>query len=135
MFFKEVIHYCGTELMLFSKDLKLNNDLSEKIWKLVEYILSHQTKILINVHLDIIVICSIYIVLKVYNIKPTFKDIILIYQNIPSHNAKRCEEIVLNIQLNKTTIIDITKFYNDIFLNAARNFVVQFQTNEVNPSI
>jgi len=40
MFFKEVIHYCGTELMLFANDLKLRGDLVDKIWNLIEFILS-----------------------------------------------------------------------------------------------
>ncbi len=67
-----------------------------QVWQAIAYILTEKTNLMINRHLDQIIMCTIYGVCRVNQLKDTtFKNIIEQYKIQPQSSTKVTQCIVL----------------------------------------
>lgn len=76
IFFKKVVHHTANQIMELCEGLNLGERISENVWQTTVYVLSTETKILIDRDVNQIIICSIYAVCKSFGKKINFEDII-----------------------------------------------------------
>lgn len=76
MFFRRVLHVTASQIQHLCDLLCLGEDIAEKVWTVMKYILSSETGILIQRHIDQFILCSIYGVCKAVNKSVKFQDII-----------------------------------------------------------
>ena len=77
LFFKRVLHHCALNIFQLSESLGLRKETAEEVWNAVKYILSSETTLLINRHVDQIILSTIYGVCKVLNEPFKFQEIIV----------------------------------------------------------
>ena len=65
MFFKRVLHLAAQKILDLTQVLAITDDVKEKIWTITKSLLSIETHLLTNRHLDQLIMCTIYGVCKV----------------------------------------------------------------------
>ncbi|KAG6791145.1 hypothetical protein POTOM_000257 [Populus tomentosa] len=102
----------------------------ENVYRLFQLILSHQTSLFFNRHIDQIILCCFYGVAKISKLNLTFREIIYNYRRQP-----HCKTLVFrsvfvdwsSARHNGRTgqdHVDIITFYNEIFIPAAKPLLV-----------
>lgn len=76
MYFKRVLHITALQVQQLCELLRLSEDTAEKVWMVIKYILSSETILLIDRHIDQLILCSIYGVCKASNRTLKFQDLI-----------------------------------------------------------
>ena len=75
LFFKGVLSKTAIEVQGVKEKFALNDDVAEKIWLSMKYILSSKTGLLINRQLEQLILCTMYGVCKTSSISLSFADI------------------------------------------------------------
>ncbi|XP_073392404.1 retinoblastoma-related protein-like isoform X2 [Physcomitrium patens] len=110
--------------------------LIERVYKVFQHTLHHETSLFFNRHIDQLVLCTIYGVCKVSKVEVKFRDIIHHYRSQPQNKL----HVVRNVFIDQPPLRragktgglesgDIIKFYNDVFVHATKKFLVQVDTN------
>lgn len=110
-------------------------DSSKDICEIVNYIIKNKSHLMINRNIDQIILCCIYANFKVNKIDILFRDIIYNYrcycennrQLSPSDSLKTLWFVPLDSKKNTG---DIVKFYNQIFLNETKEFILKDHSNQ-----
>ena len=76
VFFKKVIYYTASQILDICEMLNLNDSITENVWQTITYILSNETRLLINRNLNHLIISSVYAICKNDKIKLNFDDIL-----------------------------------------------------------
>ena len=76
IFFKRVLQYTAIHIYQLCEFLKLDENLSELVWKVMNHITSNQTQILVDRHIDQLIFCSVYAVCKINQKQISFKEIL-----------------------------------------------------------
>ncbi|KAJ6713937.1 hypothetical protein OIU85_025548 [Salix viminalis] len=103
----------------------------ENVYRLFQLILSHQTSLFFNRHIDQIILCCFYGVAKISKLNLTFKEIIINYRRQP-----HCKTLVFrsvfvdwsSARHNGRTgqdHVDIITFYNEIFIPVSKPLLVE----------
>lgn len=79
VFFKKVIYYTASQIYDICEVLNLNETITEWVWQTITFILSNETRLLINRNINHLIICSIYGICKNNKIKLNFEDILQKY--------------------------------------------------------
>jgi retinoblastoma-like protein 1 len=116
-FFNRVLQASAQTTVELCNMLEIPDEIQEIIWSVTKSMLSCQPKLLINRHLDQLVMCTIYSVAKISELKQiTFNTIInkygLLFQN-KEYVTKIYTQCVTN-EIGETA--DIITFYNQVFL-------------------
>lgn len=83
MFFKRVLHLTAQRVLELGEGLNLSEEVIEKIWLIMKVLLSSETQLLVNRHLDQLVMSTIYGVSKVQpGLQITFNNIINKYAEV-----------------------------------------------------
>lgn len=98
----------GEHLRELCRTLQLSDELRLKIWTCFEHSLVHCTDLMVDRHLDQLLLCSIYIIVKVSKLDFTFltlyKIIVLLLQDsnveIPFKNIISCYSSCLAADMN-----------------------------------
>lgn len=69
----QVYHLASVRLRDLCVKLDISTDLRRKIWTCFEYSLVHCTELMMNRHLDQLLMCAIYVIAKVREKKKTGK--------------------------------------------------------------
>ena len=98
--------------------LEIIEEIQEIIWSVTKSMLSCEPQLLINRHLDQLVMCTIYSVAKISELKHiTFNLIIKQYANLfqsKEYVSKIYTQCVINQDSGETQ--DIINFYNAVYL-------------------
>lgn len=131
VFFSKIARLAANRIKDLCERLKLSLQVRESVYLLIQQILSRQTALFFNRHIDQLILCSFYGVAKISQLSMTFKEIIYNYRKQPlckpqvfrsvfvdwpstSRNGKKGQEHV-----------DIITFYNEIFIPAVKPLLVE----------
>lgn len=76
IFFKKVIYYTAAQILDICDVLGLSETITEFVWQTITFILSNETRLLINRNINHLIICSIYGICKNNKIKLNFEEIL-----------------------------------------------------------
>uniref|UniRef100_UPI0037E87ECD retinoblastoma-like protein 2 isoform X1 n=1 Tax=Semicossyphus pulcher TaxID=241346 RepID=UPI0037E87ECD len=92
LFFRKVYHLASVRLRDLCAKLDISSDLRRKIWTCFEYSLVHCTELMMDRHLDQLLMCAVYVMAKVTKEDKSFQNIMKCYRTQPqaSSNVYRC---------------------------------------------
>lgn len=76
MIFKRILSQCAYQIFQMVNVLNLNEPLSEYIWSIMKYVFTCEPRLLVDRHMDQLILCNVYAVCKVFQIPIKFQDII-----------------------------------------------------------
>ncbi|XP_056455528.1 retinoblastoma-like protein 2 [Gadus chalcogrammus] len=83
LFFRKVYHLASLRLRDLCSQLDISRELRQKIWSCFEYSLVHCTELLMNRHLDQLLMCAVYVMAKVTREDRSFQNIMKCYRTQP----------------------------------------------------
>ena len=121
LFFKRVLQVVASKIISMSEALSITDDLTkEKLWELMKYCLGSETELLIDRHIDQILLCVIYVISKMSNGKFTFNTIISHYIGLYSYASESITSLFFHIRIDDKKYEDIIGFYNHVFISRVR---------------
>jgi len=127
MFFRRVLHLSAQRVFELSELLGLNDSIKEQIWTVMKCLLSMETHLLVNRHLDQMIMCSIYGVSKIQSeeLGITFNSIITKYSDLFA-KAKQVQHVFISVLIDpaKGTKKDIINFYNDVYIKSMKTYII-----------
>ena len=135
MFFKRVLHLGAQKILDLTQVLGVGDDIKEKIWTIMKSLLSIETGLLTNRHLDQLIMCTIYGVCKVQNIQPqiTFNNIITKYADM-FKNQRQVSPIYISVVIDyeKNERKDIISFYNEVYIKVMKEYIIATKNQSSN---
>lgn len=130
MFFAKVMHMAARRLGDLASRLNLPSDVTRDVYALIEHVVYEQTNLVYNRHVDQIILASVYGVCKASGGSSAvqFKDIIYQYSKQPQCSEEIFWTVVIeqtDPELEVLTRGDIISFYNSVFVNRVRTFLLQ----------
>ncbi|KAL9648698.1 hypothetical protein ABK040_003636 [Willaertia magna] len=113
-----------------NEPMNVSLELMEQVWHIVHYVLNEARFLMVNRHIDHIIMCSMYAICnKVNRMRLSFRDIIINYKHICENNgtisAVEVGKILWQVCLEKENEFgDIVKFYNSVYIPAVKNFIL-----------
>ncbi|KAJ3681300.1 hypothetical protein LUZ60_015789 [Juncus effusus] len=138
MFFNKVTKLAAIRIKAMCERMGLQQDVTERVYSLLQLILSQQTYLFFNRHIDQIILCSIYAVCKISQMSLTFKEIILNYRKQPQCKTQVFRSVFVHwpsrSQKGKTgeDYVDIITFYNEVFIPAVKPLLVDLGPTQKN---
>uniref|UniRef100_UPI00358DE562 retinoblastoma-like protein 1 isoform X4 n=1 Tax=Myxine glutinosa TaxID=7769 RepID=UPI00358DE562 len=83
LFFRKVYHLASVRLLDLCNKLDVLQELRAKVWTCFEHVLVHCTDLMMDRHLDQLLMCCIYVMAKVTNEERTFQQIMRWYRSQP----------------------------------------------------
>ncbi|KAL0482943.1 hypothetical protein AKO1_014089 [Acrasis kona] len=116
----------------------ITRDKLEFIWRVVYHVLTQHQKLMIDRHLDQMIMCGIYAVCKVAKIQISFRHIISNYRFLceggRSMSPVEIGKILYKVQVeNESDTGDIVRFYNYGFIPQVKDFI-HVQVGKTSPS-
>lgn len=69
--------HCGYQIFQIFNILNLEESLSEFVWATMKYIFVCEPQLILNRHMDQLILCSFYAVCKFFQIQIKFQEIII----------------------------------------------------------
>ena len=118
LFFKRVLAYSASRLLSLTEALFLPSSLSEDIWTALKFFLSNKTELLIDRHMDQLILCVIFGICKVKSHPLKFTTIVDQYGLINEEEKHAvCRQVPLDS--SEGSIID---FYNQVMVMHVRDY-------------
>lgn len=133
LFFKKLLRILGERIYLLCYYLNFKQEQMEFVWEIVKFILSEKIDVLINRHLDHIIICAIFAVSKKTTKKSAPKSFSQIFQEYDKLIFVKRDINQKNIEL-QGTMVNLKTFYNREFLEKTRVFIIQNAEHYIPPS-
>ncbi|XP_040383154.1 retinoblastoma-related protein 1 [Oryza brachyantha] len=131
VFLSKIAKLAAIRIRGLCERLQLSQQVLERVYSLVQQIISQQTALFFNRHIDQIILCSIYGVAKISQLALTFKEIIFgyrkqsqckpqVFRSVYVHWASRSRN-------GKTgeEHVDIITFYNEVFIPTVKPLLVE----------
>ncbi|XP_066493965.1 retinoblastoma-like protein 2 [Tiliqua scincoides] len=83
LFFRKVFHLASVRLRDLCLKLDISDDLRKKIWTCFEFSLVQCSELMMDRHLDQLLMCAIYVIAKVTKENTSFQDIMRCYRTQP----------------------------------------------------
>ncbi|XP_068178174.1 retinoblastoma-like protein 2 [Antennarius striatus] len=96
LFARKVYTLMGKRLRELCSTLHIADDLRLKIWTCFEHSLVHCTDLMIDRHLDQLLMCAIYIIAKITDGEITFKHIMTCYKFQPLASKSVCKNVLIS---------------------------------------
>ncbi|XP_077227856.1 retinoblastoma-related protein-like [Tasmannia lanceolata] len=131
VFFSKILKLAAIRIKGLCERLQLSQQVLEKVYSLIQQILSHRTALFFNRHIDQLILCSFYGVAKISQLSLTFKEIIYNYRKQPQCKPQVFRSVFVDwpsTSRNGKTgqeHVDIITFYNDIFIPAVKPLLVE----------
>ena len=117
LFFQRILHIVSSRIMAVSEALGINDDVTkEKLWEVMKHCLSSETELLIDRHIDQLLLCTLYAVGKMAGAKFTFNNIISHYIDLHSSVGDSVTSLFFHVKIDDRKTEDIIGFYNHIFI-------------------
>jgi hypothetical protein len=159
LFYRKVYQMAFLRIKDLCERLQLDVDTIQKIWTCFEYCMIRSPDIMRERDIDQVIMCSVYIVAKVLRKDVTFQEIMRQYRHQPQAKSHVYRSVLLNnghynkthshtasdqasgheneSPINKTCDVpsvdsrgDIIQFYNKVFIDYVKDFVLQFAPGE-----
>jgi hypothetical protein len=122
MLCRRLLEQAAQRLFDISQQLGFNEEMQEQIWSALKYALSQETELLINRHLDQVIVCIIYGVCKACGgVQVTFNSLILKYTELIQDNGMLFRNVRLT---NEFQTGDIINFYNNVFVGYMKTYLL-----------
>ncbi|KAM3625164.1 uncharacterized protein V6R79_007826 [Siganus canaliculatus] len=96
LFTRKVYSLMGRCLSTLCPTLRIGDEQRLKIWTCFEHCLVHCTDLMMNRHLDQILMCTIYIIGKVTDREIPFKEIMKCYKSQPLSSKNVCKNVLIS---------------------------------------
>ncbi|XP_030569710.1 retinoblastoma family protein [Drosophila novamexicana] len=108
-------------------ELKLAEKKPDKIWTIFEHSITHKTHLMQDRHLDQIIMCAIYIYIRVTKMEETkFSDIMRAYRNQPQAVNSVYREVLISVNDGERKYKDIIHFYNYTYVPEMTKFCINY---------
>uniref|UniRef100_A0A034WRH1 Retinoblastoma family protein n=2 Tax=Bactrocera dorsalis TaxID=27457 RepID=A0A034WRH1_BACDO len=101
-----------------------------KLWTLFEYSITQRTELMQDRHLDQMIMCGIYLYIRVQDIKfKSFTDIMKFYRKQPQAQSRTYREVLIEAaeeERSHAEYRDIIYFYNNIFVKNLTPYALNF---------
>lgn len=118
MFFRRFLNQAAQRIVEITNGINLSEVTKEQVWSSFKYLMSEKTEILINRHLDQIILCAIYGVCKITN-PISFK--ILMEKHSQFYQEE--ENLFKHVYISPGRTEDIIKFYNTVFIPSMKDYL------------
>ncbi|KAI5626959.1 retinoblastoma-like protein 2 isoform X2 [Silurus asotus] len=95
LFFRKVYHLASVRLRDLCVKLDISTDLRRKIWTCFEYSLVHCTELMMDRHLDQLLMCAIYVMAKVTKEDKSFQNIMKCYRSQPQASSSVYRSVLI----------------------------------------
>uniref|UniRef100_A0A7N8Y5W3 Retinoblastoma-like 2 (p130) n=1 Tax=Mastacembelus armatus TaxID=205130 RepID=A0A7N8Y5W3_9TELE len=142
LFFRKVYHMASVRLRDLCAKLDISSELRRKIWTCFEYSLVHCTELMMDRHLDQLLMCAVYVMAKVTKEERSFQNIMKCYRTQPQASSHVYRSVLVSgwgrrsssgIKQNSTTEPkergDLIHFYNNIYIKQMRDFALKYSPN------
>jgi retinoblastoma-like protein 1 len=138
MFFKRVLHLAAQRVLDLTDALTIPEDVKEKVWTITKAQLSTEPQLLLNRHLDQLMMCTIYGVCKVQGSTSsiTFNNIITKYADM-FKNQKQISQMYIQVVIDqeKGDKKDIIHFYNEVYIKVMKDYIISTKPQVPDPNI
>ncbi|XP_034004323.1 retinoblastoma-like protein 2 isoform X2 [Trematomus bernacchii] len=104
LFTRKVYMLMGKRLEKLCSTLHISEELRLKIWTCFEHSLVHFTDLMKDRHLDQLLMCAIYMMAKITNVKISFKHIIHCYESQPLASRSVSKSVLISRQDTETLL-------------------------------
>lgn len=96
LFFRKVYHLASVRLRDLCAKLDISSDLRRKIWTCFEYSLVHCTELMMDRHLDQLLMCAVYVMAKVTKEDKSFQNIMKCYRTQPQASSNVYRSVLIS---------------------------------------
>ncbi|XAR58140.1 hypothetical protein NMG60_11026538 [Bertholletia excelsa] len=131
IFFSKIVKLAAVRINGMVERLQLSQPIRESVYCLFQQILTQRTTLFFNRHIDQIILCCLYGVAKISQLKLTFREIIFNYRKQPQSKPQVFRSVFVDWssahRQGKTgqEHVDIITFYNEIFIPAVKPLLVE----------
>ncbi|XP_078400403.1 retinoblastoma-like protein 2 isoform X2 [Cetorhinus maximus] len=103
LFFRKVYHLASVRLRDLCAKLDITDDLRRKIWTCFEHSLVNCTDLMVDRHLDQLLMCAVYIMSKVTKEDRSFQNIMRSYRTQPQASSNIYRSVLLKARRRRTS--------------------------------
>ncbi|KAK2842870.1 hypothetical protein Q5P01_013070 [Channa striata] len=96
LFFRKVYHLASVRLRDLCAKLDISSELRRKIWTCFEYSLVHCTELMMDRHLDQLLMCAVYVMAKVTKQDKSFQNIMKCYRTQPQASSHVYRSVLIS---------------------------------------
>ncbi|XP_040894043.1 retinoblastoma-like protein 2 isoform X2 [Toxotes jaculatrix] len=96
LFFRKVYHLASVRLRDLCAKLDISSELRRKIWTCFEYSLVHCTDLMMDRHLDQLLMCAVYVMAKVTKEDRSFQNIMKCYRTQPQASSNVYRSVLIS---------------------------------------
>ncbi|XP_041794484.1 retinoblastoma-like protein 2 isoform X2 [Chelmon rostratus] len=96
LFFRKVYHLASVRLRDLCAKLDISSELRRKIWTCFEYSLVHCTDLMMDRHLDQLLMCAVYVMAKVTKEDKSFQNIMKCYRTQPQAGSNVYRSVLIS---------------------------------------
>ncbi|CAL8263339.1 unnamed protein product [Merluccius merluccius] len=96
LFFRKVYHLASLRLRDLCAKLDIPSELRQKIWTCFEYSLVHCTDLMMDRHLDQLLMCAVYVMAKVTKEDRSFQNIMKCYRTQPQASSTVYRSVLIS---------------------------------------
>ncbi|XP_030646026.1 retinoblastoma-like protein 2 [Chanos chanos] len=96
LFFRKVYHLASVRLRDLCAKLDISDELRRKIWTCFEYSLVHCTELMMDRHIDQLLMCAIYVMTKVTKEDRSFQNIMKCYRSQPQASSSVYRSVLIS---------------------------------------
>ncbi|XP_042267885.1 retinoblastoma-like protein 2 isoform X2 [Thunnus maccoyii] len=96
LFFRKVYHLASVRLRDLCAKLDISSELRRKIWTCFEYSLVNCTELMMDRHLDQLLMCAVYVMAKVTKEDKSFQNIMKCYRSQPQASSNVYRSVLIS---------------------------------------
>lgn len=119
LFLRRLLSHSANRILELSNSLNISETIKEEVWSSFKYLLSDKTELLVNRHVDHMIICTLYGVCKV-NSAITFKQIVEKHRQLYLEDP----EFFKKVRIDQENYGDIISFYNQVYITFMKDYLI-----------
>ncbi|XP_008300641.1 retinoblastoma-like protein 2 [Stegastes partitus] len=104
LFFRKVYHLASVRLRDLCAKLDISSELRRKIWTCFEYSLVHCTEMMMDRHLDQLLMCAVYVMAKVTKEDKSFQNIMKCYRTQPQASSNVYRSVLISARRRRHSV-------------------------------
>ncbi|XP_010520082.1 PREDICTED: retinoblastoma-related protein 1-like isoform X2 [Tarenaya hassleriana] len=132
IFFTKINKLAAVRINGMIERLQLSQQMRESVYCLFQRVLSQQTSLFFNRHIDQIILCCFYGMAKISQMSLTFREIIYNYRKQPQCKPQVFRSVFVDSRQGRrpgrvggSDHVDIITFYNEVFIPAVKPLLVE----------
>ncbi|ELK15382.1 Retinoblastoma-like protein 2, partial [Pteropus alecto] len=133
LFFRKVYHLAGVRLRDLCAKLDISDELRKKIWTCFEFSIIQCPELMMDRHLDQLLMCAIYVMAKVTKDDRSFQNIMRCYRTQPQARSQPGSAPPTPTRLTGASSDmeeeergDLIQFYNNIYIKQIKTFAMKY---------